>query len=62
MSEISYRGLFNLTGKTSIVTGGAGILGEHFCAGLADSGATVCTVDLVNCHASGPAEALHLLY
>jgi NAD(P)-dependent dehydrogenase (short-subunit alcohol dehydrogenase family) len=47
MSELSYRGLFDLTGKAAVVTGGAGILGEHFCAGLVESGAKVAVVDLL---------------
>jgi NAD(P)-dependent dehydrogenase (short-subunit alcohol dehydrogenase family) len=47
MSEISYRGLFDLYGKVAVVTGGAGILGQHFCAGLAESGARVVIVDLL---------------
>ena len=47
MSEISYRGLFDLHGKVAVVTGGAGILGRHFCAGLAESGARVVIVDLL---------------
>lgn len=46
MSKISYRSLFDLTGKVAVVTGGAGILGQHFCAGLAESGAKVAVVDL----------------
>lgn len=46
MNGISYRGLFNLRGKVAVVTGGAGILGQHFCAGLAESGATVVVADL----------------
>ena len=46
MSEISYRDLFDLRGKVAVVTGGAGILGQHFCAGLAESGATVAVADL----------------
>lgn len=32
---------FDLTGKTIIVTGGAGHLGRHICAGLANAGAHV---------------------
>jgi NAD(P)-dependent dehydrogenase (short-subunit alcohol dehydrogenase family) len=46
MSRVSYKGLFDLSGKTAVVTGGAGILGQHFCAGLAESGAAVAVVDL----------------
>lgn len=44
--EISYRGRFDLHGKVAVVTGGAGILGQHFCAGLAEAGANVAVVDL----------------
>ena len=46
MGEASYRGLFDLTGRTAVVTGGAGILGQRFCAGLADFGAAVAVVDI----------------
>lgn len=46
MSKISYRDKFDLRGKVAVVTGGAGILGQHFCAGLVESGATVAIVDL----------------
>lgn len=42
----SYRGLFSLKGKTAIVTGATGILGKHFCRGLAEFGANVAVVDL----------------
>lgn len=42
----SFRQLFDLTGKSAIVTGGVGILGQHFCAGLAESGANVAIVDI----------------
>lgn len=41
-----YKSLFDLTGKTAIVTGGTGILGQHFCRGLAEFGAQVAVVDL----------------
>ena len=46
MNEISYPDQFDLHGKVAIVTGGAGILGRHFCAGLAESGAAIAVVDL----------------
>ncbi len=41
-----YKSLFDLTGKTAIVTGAVGILGQHFCRGLAEFGAHVAVVDL----------------
>lgn len=44
--SFSYRNLFDLTGKTAIVTGGIGILGRRFCRGLAEFGANVSIVDL----------------
>jgi NAD(P)-dependent dehydrogenase (short-subunit alcohol dehydrogenase family) len=37
---------FQLIGKTAIVTGGLGILGRRFCAGLAAHGADLAVVDL----------------
>lgn len=37
----------DLTGQVALVTGGAGILGRHFCAALAGAGARVAVVDLV---------------
>jgi NAD(P)-dependent dehydrogenase (short-subunit alcohol dehydrogenase family)/CMP-N-acetylneuraminic acid synthetase len=42
------RGLrsFDLTGKVAVVTGGAGILGQHFVRGLAQNGASVAIIDL----------------
>jgi len=46
MNKFSYRKLYDLSGKVAVVTGGAGILGRHFCAGLAESGAAVAVVDL----------------
>ena len=42
----SYTGLFSLSGKTAVVTGGAGFLGKHFCRGLVESGASVVVVDV----------------
>lgn len=41
-----YRGLFDLTGRVAIVTGGAGILGQTFIAALADFGASVAIIDV----------------
>lgn len=46
MVEMSYKKLFELKGKTALVTGGSGILGKHFCLGLADAGANVAVVDI----------------
>jgi NAD(P)-dependent dehydrogenase (short-subunit alcohol dehydrogenase family) len=43
---MSYLNSFSLAGKNAIVTGGAGILGSHFCKGLADAGANVAIVDI----------------
>ncbi|AOV08499.1 SDR family oxidoreductase [Sporosarcina ureilytica] len=43
---VSYLEKFKLEGKTAIVTGGAGILGSHFCSGLAEAGANVAVVDI----------------
>ncbi|MGA9471781.1 MAG: SDR family oxidoreductase [Terriglobales bacterium] len=42
----SYKTLFELTGKTAIVTGAVGILGQRFCRGLAEFGAQVVVADL----------------
>jgi NAD(P)-dependent dehydrogenase (short-subunit alcohol dehydrogenase family) len=36
---------FDLTGKTAIVTGGAGLLGRYFCYALADFGANIVVAD-----------------
>ncbi|MFC5604720.1 SDR family oxidoreductase [Sporosarcina koreensis] len=46
MIKKSYINKFNLDGKTAIVTGGAGILGTHFCSGLAEAGANIAVVDV----------------
>lgn len=37
--------LFDLSGKVSVVTGGAGLIGERLCRSLADHGGTVVIVD-----------------
>lgn len=41
-----FKPLFELTGKTAVVTGAVGILGQRFCRGLAEFGAQVAVVDL----------------
>ena len=46
MADISYRALFDLSGKTAVVTGACGILGRRFAAGLAEFGAALALVDL----------------
>ncbi|HET6846718.1 MAG TPA: SDR family oxidoreductase [Anaerolineales bacterium] len=37
---------FDLTGRTALVTGGAGLLGNQFCRTLAEAGAAVAVLDL----------------
>lgn len=46
MSAGHYRDVFRLDRRVAVVTGGAGILGQHFAAALADHGAAVAVVDL----------------
>jgi NAD(P)-dependent dehydrogenase (short-subunit alcohol dehydrogenase family) len=43
---MSIKKQFDLSGKTALLTGGLGILGRHFCAGLAEYGADIVIVDL----------------
>lgn len=47
--------LFDLHGKTAVVTGGAGILGRGFCRILAEHGANVALVDLKQADADAAA-------
>ncbi|WFU43665.1 SDR family oxidoreductase [Bradyrhizobium sp. CB82] len=42
----SFKALFDLTGRTAVITGGCGILGRRFADGLAEFGANVALVDL----------------
>ena len=50
--------LFDLSGKTAIVTGGGGILGQGFCRVLAEHGANVAIVDLKKDAAIATARAI----
>ena len=57
-----YASRFDLSNKTALVTGGSGILGKHFCRGLADCGANVIVADLDETGAREFAEELNLDY
>jgi NAD(P)-dependent dehydrogenase (short-subunit alcohol dehydrogenase family) len=56
------RALFDLTGRVAVVTGGAGLLGYHHGAILADSGAHVVLLDLAVAHPAARAEELQRLH
>lgn len=62
MSINSYTELFSLKGKTAIVTGGCGILGQRFCNGLAELGANVAIVDLNETDAQAAAREISQRY
>jgi NAD(P)-dependent dehydrogenase (short-subunit alcohol dehydrogenase family) len=62
MSEFRFKKLFDLTGKTAIVTGGVGILGKQFCSILAEYGANLAVVDIQQEIAVKFAEELGALY
>jgi len=46
MDNLMFKEKFELKGKTAVVTGGIGILGKHFCRGLAEFGANIAVIDL----------------
>lgn len=46
MTNYNYRGMFDLSGKTAVITGAAGILGRQFCIGFLQLGANVVAADL----------------
>ena len=58
----AFKDLFDLKGRTAVVTGGCGILGRRFTEGLAEFGAKVAIIDLdqqaVQTAAFGPVLAL----
>jgi NAD(P)-dependent dehydrogenase (short-subunit alcohol dehydrogenase family) len=57
-----YRSLFDLTGKTAVITGAVGILGQGFCRGLAEFGAQIVVVDLDKEHCTSFARELERDY
>jgi NAD(P)-dependent dehydrogenase (short-subunit alcohol dehydrogenase family) len=57
-----YKSFFDLDGKTAIVTGAVGILGQGFCKGLAEFGANVAVVDLDEGRCAAFAEELERDY
>lgn len=62
MSEFRFKKLFDLSGKTAIVTGGVGILGKQFCSILAEYGANIAVVDIQPETAATFAAELEALY
>lgn len=62
MTKGKYCGLFDLSGKVAVVTGGIGILGRRFCAALADCRADVAVIDLDGDAAADYAAELSQIY
>ena len=60
--KLHYSKLFELRGKTAIITGATGILGTRFCNGLAEFGANVVVVDLDSAQCKGLASDLERDY
>lgn len=44
--SFSYKALFDLGGKTAVITGASGILGRHFSTGMAEAGANLGLLDI----------------
>ncbi len=42
----SIKELMNLSGRTALVTGGAGYIGTAFCEALAEAGANIAVLDI----------------
>lgn len=55
--SIRFRGLFDLTGRTAVVTGACGILGTAFSEALAAHGAAVAMLDLAATEPAARADA-----
>jgi 2-deoxy-D-gluconate 3-dehydrogenase len=55
----SIQELFDLTGRTAVVTGGAGFLGQQFTEALAEAGASVVVADIQRQEAKAWAEHLN---